>query len=185
MHAWLPVDSELLSTILRLEHYGGLLLLHVLQVGLMVVRISVLLHWRLLLRALQKLLLLHEFLLLADNLEYLGQLVARALLDQRGPMLVIDGLHEFVDSGLEFKGQVSPAARHVLVEEAIDGREDDICEEFGGGRVLLDFGGGLTWSGDLTLGGRLEVQGELRDERGEFVYQEYLALGACSDRRIC
>ena len=95
--------------------------------------------------------LLHEFLLLADDLEYLGELVTRALLDQRGPMLVVDGLHELVDPGLEFLGQVSSAAGHVLVEEAIDGREDHVCEEFGGGRVLLGLGRGLTWPGDLTL----------------------------------
>jgi hypothetical protein len=111
-------------------------------------------------------LLLHEFLLLADDLEYLGELVARALLDQRGPMLVVDGLHELVDPGLEFLGQVSPAARHVLVEQPIDGREDDVREELGGGRVLLGLGRGLTGPGDLTLGGRLEVQGELGDKRG-------------------
>ena len=110
--------------------------------------------------------LLHEFLLLADDLQYLGELVARALLDQRGPVLVVDGLHELINPALEFLGQVPPAAGHVLIEEPIDGREDDICEEFGGGRVLLALGWGLAWLGDLTLGGRLEVQGELWDERG-------------------
>ena len=109
--------------------------------------------------------LLHEFLLLADDLEYFGELVTGALLDQRGPVLIVDGLHELVDPGLEFLWQVSPAAGHVLIEQAIDGREDDVCEELGGGRVLLGLDRGLTWPGDLTLGGRLEVQGELGDER--------------------
>jgi hypothetical protein len=112
-------------------------------------------------------LLLHEFLLLADDLQYLGELVARTLLDQRGPVLVVDRLHELVNPALEFLGQVPPAASHVFIEEPIDGREYYICEEFGGGRILLvAFGWRLAWLGDLTLGRRLEVQGELWDERG-------------------
>ena len=110
--------------------------------------------------------LLHEFLLLADDLQYLGELVARTLLDQRGPVLVVDRLHELVNPALEFLGQVPPAARHVLIEQPINSREYYICEEFGGCRILLAFGWRLTWLGDLTLGRRLEVQGELWDERG-------------------
>ena len=80
-------------------------------------------------------------------------------------MLVVDRLHELVNPALEFLGQVPPAARHVLIEQPIDCREYYICEEFGGGRILLTFGWRLTWLGDLTLGGRLEVQGELGDKR--------------------
>ena len=95
-------------------------------------------------------------------------------------MLVIHGFDKFIYTCLEIRRKVPPTSSHILIEQSIDSRKDDLCEKFNCRWAFLR---GISWFKDSFLWGKVQVQ--LRDKWGQLVNQENLCFCTSCDCWIC